>query len=94
MHITITFDKNSPHWERDYELNKLFVSTQLMFIRDLYEAKGYIYLDTIYDLFGLKWNPYEENICWVLERDGKLELSILLLDRSCNEIGIDIIHNS
>jgi hypothetical protein len=95
MHITLTFDKNSSRWERDYELNKLFIRTQLTFIQDLYETRGYIYLDTIYDLFGLRWNPYEENICWILERDGELELSTLLLDRSCNEIGIgiDIVHN-
>ena len=94
MHITLKFDKNSVYWEKEYEFNKLFVRSQQMYIQDLDKMKGYIYLSTIYDMFGLMWDPYKENICWILERDGELELSILLLDSSCNEIDIDIVHDS
>lgn len=85
MHIGIMFDKSSSLWEKDFEFNKLFAKSQLLYIRDRYRANGYIYLNMIYEKLGIKWNPYNDNTCWVLERDGELELSIIY-DRYDNHI--------
>lgn len=90
MHIGIRFDKSSSSWEKDFEFNKLFAKTQLIYIMERYRANGYIYLNTIYEIFGLKWNPYNENTCWVRERDKKLELSIIYDDKNQDKITVDI----
>lgn len=94
MHITIMFDENSSNWiETHFEYNKMFVKAQQMYITDRYKNQGYMYLNMIYELLGLKWNPYKENVCWVYERDGELE-TYILTDDSHNKIGFDILSNS
>ena len=66
----------------------MFVKSQLMYVRDLYYAKGYIYLERIYDTLGIKWDPCNENTCWILNRDGELEMSIDYSDQRKIIIGI------
>lgn len=90
MRINLIFDENSSLWEKDFEYNKLLVKTQLMYIKDCYKATGYIYLNRIYELLKLNWNPYEQNSCWIYERDGELEITITTKDNSPDKIWIDI----
>lgn len=90
MHMILKFDKNSPVWCEDFEYNELYVRAQTMHIKDFYKVHGYMYLETIYSMFYLKWDPYNENVCWVLKRDGELNISTKC---SCNEIIIDILHD-
>lgn len=94
MRITIMFDKKSTKWNYDLEYNKQFVRYQQMYITDRYKCQGYIYLNTIYEVLGLAWNPHDENICWIYERDGELEMSIFVSDDFLNKIDIDILHNA
>lgn len=54
---------------------------------------GY-FVSIIYEKLGIKWNPYNDNTCWVLERDGELELSIIYDNEACNKITIDILCKS
>ncbi len=93
MQITIRFDKNSSKWvDENFEFNRLLVKTQHEYIKDLCKHQGYIYLNTIYELLGLKWNPDNENVCWVFERDGEPKISVVPCD-SCGKIRIDIFTN-
>ncbi len=70
--MVIIFDEKSPHWSTDsFEFNKLFIKSQLHYAATLYRAKGYIYTEKVYDLLGIEWNPYMDNKCWILERDGE-----------------------
>ncbi len=73
MYTELIINEKSTQWMKgNYEYNHLFVRTTMAWIRDAYRANGYIYLERIYGLFGLRWNPYNENQCWILERDGEL----------------------
>ena len=94
MQITIRFDKNSSKWvDENFEFYRLLVNTQHEYIKKLYKHQGYIYLNTIYELLGLRWNPYKENVCWIFERDGEPKISVVPCD-SCGKIRIDIFHKS
>ena len=64
-------------------------NNKLLYERSVILCKGYIYLNTIYELLGLRWDPYDENICWIFERDGEPKISITPCD-SCRKIRIDI----
>lgn len=86
--MTMIFDEKSSYWERNFEFNKAFVKSQLMYVRDLYLAKGYMYLEYIYNALGIKWDPRNENTCWILNRDGELEMSIYYSDQRKIIIGI------
>lgn len=86
--MTMIFDEKSPYWDKNFETNKAFAKFQRMNVRNLYFAKGYVYLECIYSIFGIKWDPCNENTCWILNRDGKLEMSIDYSDQ--RRIIIDI----
>lgn len=87
--MAMIFDEKSPYWERNFEFNKAFIKSQLMYIRDAYFVRGYVYLEYIYRIFGIKWNPNNENTCWIFNRDGELKISINYSDQ--RKIIIDIL---
>lgn len=86
--MTMIFDEKSPYWDKSFEFNKAFVKSQLMYVRDCYLAKGYMYLEYVYDILRIKWDPCNENTCWILNRDGELKMSIDYSDQ--RRIIIDI----
>lgn len=60
---SINFDKTSSAWTRDREFNDMFLLRIERFINDIIYDRGYIYLNQIYEMLGLKWNPEDENPC-------------------------------
>lgn len=69
------FDSNSYKYEQNQKYNQMFLSTELRYLRDLYEKQGYLYFETIYQILGIPWDPYNENMCWIYKRDGLLSFS-------------------
>lgn len=57
---------------RDYNLMSLRQANN--YINDLLQARGYIYMDRIYDILGLAWNPKETNECFKYEEVKCIEL--------------------
>lgn len=88
MHIKIKFDKNNPDWMRNQEYCKFYVKARLSQLVDRYKAQGYLYFNTIYDMFGLVWDPYIENKCFIYGRDGDLKIDVM--DGELGDYSIDI----
>lgn len=65
---TITFDRKSPFWNNNIEVNKQFLHVSVNYLKDYILARGYLYLNTIYEAFGVRWNPDDENICYQADR--------------------------
>ena len=61
--MTIYFDKNSTNWSNCSRLNELFLHHQADYIRNLVKYRGYVYLNQIYELFGIVWDPKCNNPC-------------------------------
>lgn len=62
--IRMIFDKSSAKWS---QFNACNVAMLCVITRELgmkYEFRGYIYLNEIYEEFGLKWDPSKENVGW------------------------------
>jgi hypothetical protein len=86
MNTKITFNsKTSPYATTDKECNLLFIRCYETYCNDILKARGYIYLNTIYELFGVKWNPEWENLCMLYKPDVTLRVAI----RCVNEDGFD-----
>ena len=64
---TIKFDRKSSSWTHNIESNKFFLHYNIMYLKDLLMARGYLYLNTIYEVFGVEWNPDDENVCYRAE---------------------------
>ena len=67
---TIYFDSKNPNWNDDRELNYMFLCMQERYINDIINVRGYIYLNQIHELLGIKWDTNDENLC--IKNNGKI----------------------
>ena len=86
---TFIFDKMSPYWSHNDEINKQFIETQIRYIYGFIRFQGYVYLDRIYNSFMAYWNPYESNDCI---RYGVNEFAISWTDLGDNRYEIKIYY--
>ena len=71
--ITITVDANSPAWSPDEETTRYFLNQQIVYLKMLMLHRNYLYLDRIYECFGVAWNPDWDNVCYKVV-DGVLHM--------------------
>ena len=67
---TIIFDENCVGWTGDPDFDRMLLDHQIVYLRDLCRFKGYLYLDKVYNAFGVAWNPDDENICYRESKGG------------------------
>lgn len=60
----IIFDKMACGWGRDDVLNRVYLRHVVSYLMDTYGWRKYLYLNEIYDNFGVRWNPDDENVCF------------------------------
>ena len=79
MEHVIVFDKyTSVFAETDQWYNELFVKQKVVFIKDLLKFRGYVYLNQVYEMLGVKWNPEEENICYIYDEKTPVEFRFFI----------------
>ena len=62
------FDERSQYWDviEGSEYNLLFVRGTMRYCTDEMRSLGYIYLNDIYEKFGVAWNPNDDNVCYTM----------------------------
>lgn len=86
---TIKFDRNCLGWSNNIELNKVYLNCNINYITEKLMAKGYLYLNEIYESFGAKWNPDDYNVCYRAEH-GIPNIRYKVLDD--NEFVVEIYY--
>ena len=80
MNHKIIFNKNtSVAAEGDDEHDYMLVRYTTHRLEELFNVRGYIYLNQIYEYFGVKWDPNDENYCYTIDKD-RLAFSVLSID--------------
>ena len=88
MHTSFTFNqKTSFQATSEIEENRVFVRMQENYINDLLRVRGYVYLEHIYTIFGVKWNPEWVNSC-ITYRPNNRQVKLKIVRE--NEDGFDI----
>lgn len=64
------FDESSQYWEKNAELNKLFVHCQQTYANNVLQAKGHFFLNEAYDMFGLERSEAGQVLGWMLNNGG------------------------
>lgn len=64
---TIKFDRSCDLWTNHDESNQFWLKTNTQYISELLGVRGYLYLNTIYECIGAKWNPEWKNVCLLAE---------------------------
>ena len=58
--------------EHDYML----VRSYACHLVNLFNIRGYMYLNQIYEYYGVKWDPNDDNYCYTIDKDH-LAFSVL-----------------
>lgn len=64
---SIKFDRNCVPWSYVDANNQFFIDTTLKYINEILKVRVYLYLSSIYEILGVKWNPEWKNICFLAE---------------------------
>lgn len=64
------FDESSKNWERNPEMNRMFVQVQQTYANDLLRARGHIFLNEVYDMLGLERSKAGQVVGWVIGPEG------------------------
>jgi hypothetical protein len=64
------FDEYNKNWERDPELNRLFIQCQQNYANHQLQSRGHIFLNEIYDSLGFDRTTAGQVVGWVIGDDG------------------------
>ncbi len=64
------FDEASPHWEKNAELNRLWVQCQQNYANELLRARGHLFLNEVYDMLGIDRSQAGTVVGWVIGDKG------------------------
>lgn len=64
---TIKFDRNCVAWTNEDYRNQCYLNLQTQYISEILKNRAYLYLSSIYEILGVKWNPEWKNICYLAE---------------------------
>lgn len=64
------FDEMSLNWEKNAELNRIFIQCQQSYMNQLLHARGHVFLNEVYDALGLERSQAGAVVGWVRNGDG------------------------
>jgi hypothetical protein len=64
------FDEMSINWEKNAEINRIFVQCQQSYMNQLLHARGHVFLNEVYDALGLERSQAGAVVGWVRNGDG------------------------
>lgn len=64
------FDEFNPNWTKDPELNRVFLQCQQNFANERLRARGYLFLNEVYNSLGMDISKAGQSVGWVINGDG------------------------
>jgi hypothetical protein len=64
------FDESSYQWNKNAEINKLFILAQQNYLNDLLHARGHVFLNEAYDALGLERSKAGQVVGWIIGDKG------------------------
>lgn len=65
------FDKTSPYWSKDPDINYMRVRNQQRFANDLLRIRGHLFLNEVYDMFGMTRTQAGSIVGWRYYSEGQ-----------------------
>ena len=65
------FDDGCKGWEKDAELNLIFLRAQQNYANDLLRARGHLFLNEVYDMLGIPRSKAGQSVGWYYDPDGE-----------------------
>ncbi len=64
------FDEGSPYWEKDSEYNLMFLNAEQNFANDRLKARGYLFLNEVYERLGIPTTKAGQIVGWIYDSDN------------------------
>lgn len=61
------FDDGCLGWEKDAEMNLFYLRRQQDFANELFQAKGYLFLNDVYDMLGIPRTRAGQTVGWIYD---------------------------
>lgn len=74
------FDEGSRHWQKDPELNRIFVQCQQNYANNLLIVRGHLFLNEVYDMLGIDRSAAGQVVGWVINDKGDNYVSFGMFD--------------
>lgn len=66
------FDESSREWEKDAEYNKAFLLRQQEYADDKLKARGYLFLNEVYEMLGLDISRAGQTVGWIYDKENPI----------------------
>ena len=66
------FDESCKNWDKDPELNLMFLKRQQDYANEILNAKGYLFLNDVYDMLGIKRTKTGQIVGWVYDEKNPI----------------------
>lgn len=78
------FDEYSPQWQKNPEMNRIFVQVQQNYANQLLQARGHVFLNEVYDMLGIPRSQQGAVVGWVIgdEGDNYIDFGIFDVQKS------------
>lgn len=74
------FDELCPNWQKDGELNRIFVQCQQNYANHKLQARGHVFLNEVYDALGLERSRAGAVVGWIYNGEGDNFISFGLFE--------------
>lgn len=64
------FDTFSPSWQKDPEMNRIFLTCQQNYMNHILHARGHVFLNEVYDQLGFERTSAGAVVGWVISETG------------------------
>ncbi len=68
--------EESIYAEKDDERNLMMIRYTELNVNDYFKKRGYMYISTIYELLGVRWNPEWENLCRIYKDGDRINFKV------------------
>lgn len=87
--LKFTFNREtSRNASNDLDVNRMFICHTERYLNDILKVRSYVYLNQIYEAFGVTWDPNWENR---IVRPDVLWLSFAFFERSDGGFDVEIV---
>jgi hypothetical protein len=78
------FDETCVNWQKDPEINRMFLQHQERYANDMLKARGHVLLNDVYDALGMERSSAGAVVGWVLNGDGDGYIDFGIFELSSN----------
>ncbi|ADD81067.1 gp069 [Rhodococcus phage ReqiPoco6] len=66
------FDESNKNWNKQTEFNQMFIRTQQNYANDMLRARGYLFLNDVYEMLGIERSKEGQIVGWALPENGSM----------------------